>query len=218
VKTSTQLARWIGEVGIALRYGPHKSLPIASVYAAVGDQRRATELTNAVIAAGAAVEIACVADRLAIAAASLLPALIALRRRGRAVDDLELSQDARVVLAFVAREERPTAGMVRKHLGVTPRKWPNRADDALLELQRWLVLDRGATDVPERGLAYLTKEGIPYRLIDQAYPLQVRAARNLVVAKAAHELVGRFRDLSTKQLHKLFGVLMSPEEIDAALR
>ncbi|HJZ84050.1 MAG TPA: hypothetical protein VKN99_02725 [Polyangia bacterium] len=221
MKTTAQLAKWLAEVGVALRYGQHKSLPIASTYEAVGDQRRATELTNALIAEGTAVEIVCVAERVALAHATLVPALLALRRRGRAVDELELSDTARGVLAFVASEARPTAGQVRAHLGVPPQTWPNPADDALAELQRWLVLDRGATDVPGRGLAYLPKEGIPYRLVDEAHPTHVRAARKLTVAKAAQQLLDRYLagagEATTRQLGKLFGLLVSAAELDDAL-
>jgi len=208
-------------VGVALRYGPHRSLPIASVYEAVGDDRRATGLTNAVIADGSAVEIACIAERVALAHASLLPLLLALRRRGRSIDELELSDTARGVLAFVASAARPTAGQVRAHLGIPARTWPNPADDALVELQRWLVLDRGATDVPERGHAYLSKEGIPYRLIDEAHPAHVRAAAKLSVAQAAPKLLARYLagagEATIAQLRKLFGLLLSDAELDDAL-
>lgn len=62
LETKGQAARFLGNVGVALRYGPHKTLPIASMYAAVwrsmpvreleaDAQRRATQLTNALIAA-----------------------------------------------------------------------------------------------------------------------------------------------------------------------
>jgi len=221
METAAELARWLAHVGVALRYGPHRSLPIASVYETVGDQRRATELTNALIAAGSAVEIACVAERVALAHASLMPLLVALRRRGRSVDELELSDTARRVLAFVASAARPTAGQVRAHLGVPPRTWPNPADDALMELQRWLVLDRGATDVPVHGYAYLSKEGIAYRIVDEAHPAHVRAARKLTVAQAAPKLLDRYLagagEATVKQLRKLFGLLLSADELDDAL-
>jgi hypothetical protein len=225
IATKAQAAAFLANAGIALRYGPHKTLPISSVYAAVARrgeadadvQRRATELTNALIGDGTAIEILCVADRVAIAHASLVPALIALRRRGRTHADLELSDDARRVLAFVASEPRATAGQVRAHLGVPPRTFPNRADDALAELQRWLVLDRGPTDVPEHGPAYLTKEGIPYRLVDEAHPAHVRAAAKLSVARAAKLVIARFPDATPKPLLKLLGLLLSADELAAAL-
>ena len=35
LETLAQVERFLGNVGIALRYGPHKTLPIASMYAAV---------------------------------------------------------------------------------------------------------------------------------------------------------------------------------------
>src|SRR5689334_10705715 len=148
--TVAQAERFLAAVAIALRYGPSDALPLASLYQAVwcqvptargaGEterdaQRRATVLTNALIDRGVAVETNAIADRVAIAHRSIVPSLIALRRRGAAAGDLDLSPTARRVLAFVAGEDRPTAGQVRSHLGVPPRTWPNPADDALAELQ-----------------------------------------------------------------------------------
>ncbi|HUJ59906.1 MAG TPA: hypothetical protein VLX92_15485, partial [Kofleriaceae bacterium] len=141
ITTIAQARAWLGQVGIALRYGPHRSLPLASMYAAVAGpreperdaQRRATVLANQLIGDGNALEIACVADRVALADAALAPPLIALVRRGRTVAELELSDAARRALAFVASEPRPTASGVRAALGVPPGVWPNLADDALAE-------------------------------------------------------------------------------------
>jgi len=75
--------------------------------------------------------------------------------------------------------------------------------------------------VPGRGLAYLPKEGIPYRLVDEAHPTHVRAARKLTVAKAAQQLLDRYLagagEATTRQLGKLFGLLVSAAELDDAL-
>jgi hypothetical protein len=240
LETKAQAARFLANVGFALRYGPHKTLPLASMYAAVWRsipsrepeaeaQRRATALTNALIADGTAVEITCVADRVGLAHASVMPALIALVRRGRAVPgtssragrNLDLSATARRVLDFVAATPRPTAGLVRAHLGVPSGTWPNPADEALGELQRLLVIDRGPTDVPEKGAAYLTKEGIPYRLVDAVHAPHVKAAASLDVASAAALVVGHYLDgarfATKKQLAKIFEACFSPAELDAAL-
>jgi hypothetical protein len=228
LETEAQAARFLANVGIALRYGPHKTLPIASMYSAVWRsipsrepeaeaQRRATALTNALIADGSAVEISCVADRVGLVHISLLPALIALvRRRG-----LELSDTARCVLDFVKRTPRPTAGMVRTHLGVPSGTWPNPADDALGELQRLLVIDRGPTDVPENGAAYLSKDGIPYRLVDAVHAQHVRAAAQLDAPEAVELVIEHYLDgarfATTKQLARLFEACFSPAELEAAL-
>ena len=243
--TLGQAKRFLSNVGVALRYGPHKTLPIASMVAAVWRsiperepeaemQRRATTLTNQLIAAGDAIETNVVADRVGLAHASLIPALFALVRRAgrttggtlspgamRTVDNLEVSDNARRVLGFLASTPRPTAGQVRAYLGVPPQTWPNAADDALAELQRALVIDRGATDVPAKGAAYLTKDGIPYRLVDDVHAAHVKAAAKLTVGAAAAQLVERYLDgarmATRKQLAKIFAACMSPDELDAAL-
>jgi hypothetical protein len=232
LRTKSQAARFLSGVGVALRYGAHKTLPIASMYAAVCQsipraepeaemQRRATLLTNQLIADATAIEILCVADRVALAHATMMPPLLALVRRRKSVDRLDLSATARRVLAFVSTTPRPTAGQVRAHLGVPPKTWPNRADEALAELQRALVLDRGPTDVPERGAAYLTKDGIPYRLVDDVHTAHVRAATKLSVEAAGSILLERYLDgarfATKKQLKTLFGGFLSPAELDAAL-
>ena len=232
LETVAQAERFVHNVGFALRYGPHKTLPLASMYAAVWRsvptrepeaqmQRRATGLTNQLIARGDVLETNAIADRVGLVHASLIPALIAVVRRGRPVDDLELSANARSVLGFLARTPRPTAGQVRAHLGVPAQTWPNAADDALAELQRALVIDRGDTHVPEKGAAYLTKEGIPYRLIDDVHAAHVTAAIGLTVDAAAAQLVERYLDgarfATMKQLAKIFEACLSPEELAAAL-
>jgi hypothetical protein len=232
LETKAQAARYLANVGFALRYGPHKTLPIASMYAAVWRsipsrepeaeaQRRATALTNALIADGTAVEVTCIADRVGLAHASLLPPLIALVRRGRKVEALELTDTARRVLDFMTHTPRPTAGMVRAHLGVPSGTWPSPADEALGELQRLLVIDRGPTDVPEKGAAYLTRDGIPYRLVDGVHVQHVKAAVTLDVDDAAALVIEHYLDgarfATKKQLAKLFEACLSPAELDAAL-
>src|SRR5690349_8517842 len=160
--TGAQAAAFLAEVAIALRYGATDSLPLASLYHAVrrqvptveperDAQRRATQLTSALIDDATAIETNAIADRVAVVHAASAPALVPPRRRGADPDDVELSEPARRALAFVRGAERPTAGQVRAHLGVPPSTWPNPADDALAELQRHLLIDRGAADVPEVG-------------------------------------------------------------------
>lgn len=232
LETLAQTERFLSNVGVALRYGPHKTLPLASMYAAVwrsvpereseaSMQRRATQLTNQLIARGDAMETNAIAGRVGLVHASTIPALIALVRRGRAAADVELSATARRVLGFLARTPRPTAGQVRAYLGVPPQQWPNAADDALGELQRATLIDRGDTDVPDKGAAYLTKDGIPYRLVDDVHAAHVKAAGKLTVDAAAAQLVERYLDgarfATTKQLAKIFEACMSPAELAAAL-
>ena len=230
--TTAEAAKFLDDVGIALRYGPSKQLPLASMYQAVWRlagkrpesedeaQRRAGIVTNAMIDGGLAVEVTVVAERVAVVAPSVAPALYALVRR-MARDELELSDDARAVLAYIANAERPTAGQVRAYLGVPPKTWPNRADDALGELQRKLLIDRGAVQVPATGIPYLPKDGIPYRVFDDAHPAVVKAASKLSVDAAAAMLVERYlhgaRYAEPRKLASLFKRCMSRVEVDQAI-
>ena len=234
--TAAQAEKFLTRVAIALRYGASDALPLASMYQAVwcqappgadrGEterdaQRRATVLTNALIDRGAAIETTTIADRVTIVHASLVPALIALRRRGADPDDLALSDTARRVLAFVIGEPRPTAGQVRAYLGVPPRTWPNPADDALAELQRCLLIDRGAAEVPDAGAPYLAKDGIPYRAFDRTHPALVRAAAALEVGEAASRLIAAYLGGAVfaprSKLAAMFKHCVSRAELDAAI-
>jgi hypothetical protein len=232
ITTAPQLGAFVAEVAIALRYGPNDVLPLASIYHAVwrhgpraeleaDAQRRATVLTNALLDAGSVIEVNVIADRLAIAHAAITPALIALRRRGRGVADLDLSDAARRVLELLGEHPRPTAGFVRARYGVPPKQWPNPADEALAELQRALVIDRGSTDVPDTGAAYLGKDGIPYRMVDVVHRAHVAAATALSVDAAAITLVGAYLDgavfATRRRLASLFKRCVSVRELDAAL-
>jgi hypothetical protein len=232
--TEAQAAAFLARVAIALRYGPSESLPLASMYQATwrqlpGEasepepepQRRATLLTNALLDRRAAVETNVIADRVALVDAGLAPAVIALRRRGKGRNELLLSDAARRVLAFLGDAERPTAGQVRAHLGVPPRTWPNPADDALAELQRLLLIDRGAADVPDAGAPYLANDGIPYQLFDSAHPTLMRKAGSLTIGEAAVQLLAAYITGAVfahrQKLASMFKLCMSRTELDAAL-
>lgn len=184
-------------------------------------QRRATVLTNALIERGTAIEINAVADRVAVAHRSLVPALFALGRRGADEDDLDLSPAARRALAFIAGADRPTAGQVRAHLGVPPRTWPNPADDALAELQRVFLIDRGAAEVPDTGAPYLARDGIPYRVFARAHPEVVAEAAKLSVGDAAMRLIAGYLAgavfAAPGKLASLFKRCLSRSELDTAL-
>jgi hypothetical protein len=226
VATVERAAAFVARVGIALRYGASEALPLASMYAACGGdddaaQRRAATLTNAMLERRDAVEITCVGGRVSLAHRTLVPALLALVRRGRAVDELDLSDDARRALKILREHPRPTAGYVRARWGVPPKTWPNPADAALAELQRGLVVDRGPTSVPERGAAYLGKDGIPYRFVDDVHADHVRAARALDVAEAATRLLAAYLDgavfATRRKLASMFAACASAGELAAAL-
>ena len=169
--TPEALASFVAEVGLALRYGPSDGLPVASVYAAVrrwvprtepeaDAQRRAIAATNALIDAGRAVEINVVADRLAVVDAALVAPLITLVRCGRTADELELSEALQLPERVVGRI-RPLLrwhAVTRTH---EPRGRSRMLDQDVQHAtrQRAMVIDRGATDVPESGAAYLSKDG-----------------------------------------------------------
>jgi hypothetical protein len=227
--TRAGAAAFLAEVGFALRYGPSDTIPLASMYRACArpaedeqeSARRATIVTNELLGARDAVEVNVIADRLVLAHRTTVPSLLVLRRRGRAVVDLELSEPARRVLDILPEHPRPTAGFVRARYGVPAKTWPNPADDALAELQRNLVIDRGPTDVPERGAAYLGKDGIPYRLVDAVHGDIVRAARALDVATAATVVLSRYLDgavfATRRKLASLFAACWSADELGAAI-
>jgi hypothetical protein len=230
--TTADAAKFLADVGIALRYGPSDKLPLASMYQAVWRlagkrpesedeaQRRAGILTNALIDGGLAIEVTAVADRVAVMAPSVAPAMYVLVRRVSR-DILDLSDDAREVLAFIENAERPTAGQVRAYLGVPPKTWPNRADDALAELQRRLLIDRGAVQVPATGIPYLPKDGIPYRVFDETHVAIVKAASKLSVDAAAGTVVERYlrgaRYAEPRKLASMFKLCMSRAEVDHAV-
>jgi hypothetical protein len=228
--TAKQAGAFLAEVGVALRYGPSATLPLASMYHAIArhappepeqdSQRRATQITNALITDGIAIETNAIADRVVVLHKDLAPAVYALRRRV-GLDELELSDDARRVLDFVAITERPIAGSVRDHLGVPPKTWPNRADDALAELQRFVVIDRGGVEVPATGAPYLSRDGMPYRVFDRAHPSIVAAAKELDVPAAAKLLVGRYlagaATGTRRKLRVIFKPCLSPAELDDAI-
>src|SRR5205809_109238 len=90
LRTQKEAARFMAEVGIALRYGANPSLPVASMFRATQrhgpppeDQgvahKRAFALTNQMLGEGQAIEINLVADRLALAHPSVMPAIHTLR-------------------------------------------------------------------------------------------------------------------------------------------
>jgi len=74
-------------------------------------------------------------------------------------------------------------GEVRRLLGVTGTRRPDRADDALAELMRDMLVDRGPSSVPERGIPYLSHERFPYRCFEEAHPELVRRAMSMSIAR-----------------------------------
>ncbi|HUJ28520.1 MAG TPA: hypothetical protein VLW85_21005 [Myxococcales bacterium] len=157
IETERQAAAFMKSVQFALRYGAGGPLP--GIHAKAADQRRAIELTNALLARGTVVETNVLGGRLVLAHRDVVPALWCLRTRFRA----EPTPDAARALALISSRAGVNAGDVRRLLGVQSAKRPDRADLALAELMRDMLVDRGPSSVPKKGIAYLPKEGFPYR-------------------------------------------------------
>ena len=84
IKTEANAVRFMKLVKFALRYNATPNLPLASIYAVAGNQRRAIELTNALLASGEVIETNVIADRMVLVHRNIMPALYALRLRRRA--------------------------------------------------------------------------------------------------------------------------------------
>lgn len=219
---------FLATVGIALRYGATRGLPVASLYQAFAGANpdkaalaRGITLTNRLLGEGHGVEVHVVADRVTVVHRSLMPALYALVRRGRALEDLDgLSAHARTALTLLRERKEITAGDLRERLGLRadPRNDPAYA--ALGELTRVLLVDRGPFAVPKAGIPYLSTEGYPYHRIDEVHPEIVRAARRLGAEAAADALLGAYVSGAVfVRVAKLATLLrfLSKGEIDAAL-
>src|SRR5215813_10422330 len=147
IETEDEAIKFIKRVKFALRYNSTPALPLASMYGAAKDQRRAIELTNALLARDEVVETSVIADRLVLVHRDMVPALYALRTRFRAP---QLSEPADKALRLIREDGTASSGDVRRFLGVDGMKRPDPADLALSELQRELLIDRGPSSVPEK--------------------------------------------------------------------
>jgi hypothetical protein len=219
---------FLAKAGIALRYGATRGLPLASLYQAFAGANpdkaalaRGITLTNRLLGEGHGVEVHVVADRVTVVHRSLMPAVYALVRRGRALDDLDgLSAHARTALALLRERNEITAGDLRQRLGLRadPRNDPAYA--ALAELTHVLLVDRGPFAVPKAGIPYLSTEGYPYHLVAEAHPEIVRAAARYEVEAAAEALLADYVSgavfVRVARLATMFRFL-SKGEIEAAL-
>ncbi len=221
--------RFLGRVGVALRYGPTRTLPLASLYSVLGgvtkhppSLARCIGLTNQLLGEGHGIEVHVLADRVTVVHRSLVPALYALVRRGRAVEDLGgLSSDARIALALLRERREVTAGEVRQRLGVRFDARHDRAYAALGELARLMLVDRGPFEVPERGVPYLSTEGYPYHLFHEVHADLAAASRRYSRDEAAQTLLSGYLQgavfARVPKLATMFKRLVSPEELQSAL-
>jgi hypothetical protein len=210
--------RYMKSVGFALRYNATASLPLAAMYKAAGETRRAIELTNALLARGDVIETNVIADRLVLIHRDVVPAVYALRSRLRPAKQ---SADAKRVFQWIIKEGRATSGEIRRFLGVAGQKRPDRGDIALGELQRDLRIDRGPSSVPKKGIPYLSPEGFPYRIFDTAHPDIVNNAAKLPQDAAARLVIETYLRaavfVTPRKLSSMFRLLLTDPDMTAAL-
>jgi hypothetical protein len=209
IETEMDAVRFLKTKKIALRYNSTPALPLASMYAAAVDQRRAIELTNALLARDEVVETNVIADRLVLVHRDIVPALYALRMR---FCSQKLSDYAERAFKLIQEDGTASAGDVRRYLGVDGLKRPDPADIALGDLQRDIRIDRGPASVPEKGIPYLSKEGYPYRVFEKAHPDLVQASKKLKIEEAFQTIVKAVGDVPAKKFVAMFKLCLSPEE------
>lgn len=209
METEDQAIKFIRRVGFALRYNSTPTLPLASMYAAARDQRLAIELTNALLARGEVVETNVIADRLVLVHRDLVPALYVLRTRFR---QAQLSEYAERAIGLIREEGTASAGDVRRFLGVDGMKRPDPADVALGDLQRELLIDRGPSSVPKKGIPYLPKEGFPYRIFDKAHPELIKAAKKLKVDEATRTILKATSGFPPRKVASMFKLCLTETE------
>jgi len=174
-------------------------------------------LTNRLLATGEAIETNVIADRLVLVHRSLAAPVLALRQRRRAT----LSSTADRVLGLIQTDGHASAGDVRRFLEVQGTRRPDAADLALTELQRDLLIDRGPSSLPKKGIAYMSPEGYPYRIFETTHPDVVRAARKLSGPAATSILIDTYLRsavfVTERKLSSMFKLLFSDAEMKVAI-
>lgn len=229
VRTRQAAERFLERAGIALRYNASPGLPLASLQRVfAGDDpdtlaaTRAIELTNHLLETMTGIEVHVIAARVSLVHRRVMPALYALVRRGRNIEDTDgLTVNARTALALLRQRKEVSAGDVRQRLGLRPDPRNDPAYAALGELMRQLLVDRGPFDIPKRGIAYLPKEGYPYHLFHQAHPDLVVGAKKLSVESAADAFLSAYLNAAAfaraRKLATMFKLFLSSAEIEASL-
>jgi len=229
IETRAAADRFLERVGIALRYNASPGLPLASLqHVFAGDDpdkpaaTRAIELTNDLLGTMTGIEVHVIAGRVSLVHRRVMPALYALVRRGRALDDVDgLSLNARTALALIRQRKEASAGEVRQRLGLRPDPRNDPAYAALGELMRILLVDRGPFEIPKNGIPYLPPEGYPYHLLHEAHADVVSAAKKLSIDAAADAFLSAYLEAAAfaraRKLATMFKLFLSPAEIDASL-
>jgi hypothetical protein len=234
--------KFLGRVGIALRYWGSEKLPLASLYQAVwgrpdmpsksdgnlqgaGDeiQRIAIELTNHLLGSHKGIEVNVIADRLTLVHRDVVPSLYTLVRRHRSPSDIkDISALSKKVFQFVLKNQETTAGQVRKFIGIKATGLNNDpAYNSLEELQRHLLIDRGPFVPRQKGIAYLSKEGYPYHCFHLAHKELVEAAEKLNRTQAIENFILAYLRgaifVTARKLTSMFKIFLSSAEIGEAL-
>jgi hypothetical protein len=210
IQTEDDAIRFVKRVKFALRYNSTPTLPLASMYEAASDQRRAIELTNALLARDEVIETNVIAGRLVLVHRDVVPALYALRTRFRAA---KLSTHAERAFRLIQDDGTASAGDVRRFLAVDGMKRPDPADIALGDLQREMLIDRGPSSVPAKGIPYLSKEGYPYRVFEKAHPELVKAAKKMKVQDAIEVIREATGTMPQKKVATIFKLCLKQGEL-----
>ncbi len=216
--SESDAAEFMTAVGFVLRYNATSSLPLAAMYRAAGETRRAIELTNALLASGEVVESNVIADRLVLIHRDIVPDVYALRKRLRPP---RLSAHAAKALELIDGEGHATSGEVRRCLGIAGQKRPDVADLALAELQRDLLIDRGPSSVPRKGIPYLSPEGFPYRVFEKSHKDLIRKADSIQPSDATRRVIEKYLGaavfVTPRKLQSMFRLLFSAAEMNSAV-
>ncbi len=231
ISTLAQASSFLRSVGIALRYWPSKGTPLASMYqACTGNnkekdqgQRGAIELTNGLLETCQAIEVNIIAGRICLLDKTLAPALFRLVTRERLYNQLpKLSSNAHLAYDLLSDRGEITAGELRKKMGVKSGLQEDPAYQALAELQRHLLVDRGPFTMPGKGIPYLSKEGYPYHFFHEAHLELVTAAQELTDKQAAAIFLSSYLKGSVfcpaKKMISIFQSFLSAREIEDALK
>jgi hypothetical protein len=226
--TPREAEQFLKRYGLVLRYAASRTVPLASLRSASGPANQAAaleasiHLTNHLLDSATGIEVNVVGHRLVIVHRTLMPALHRLVRRGRPPTDHDgLSLAAQTAYALIVERREVSAGDVRRRLGTPATARHDPGYDALAELQRHLLVDRGPFAVPTRGIPYLSREGYPYHLFDQAHADLARASRDLDRDDAMDRLIAAYvRGASfaaPRTLASLFGAFLTTAEIAASV-
>jgi hypothetical protein len=204
VQSEADAVKFMKRVKFALRYNSTPSLPLASMFEAAYDKRVAIELANTLLAKKEVVETNVIADRLVLVHRDVVPALYMLRTRHVA----NLSQNAARAFELIHENGTATVGDVRRFLGVEGLKRPDPADIAVGDLQREMLIDRGPSSVPKKGIPYLSKEGFPYRVFATAHPDLIKAAKKLNTEEAVQIIRDAVGPIPSRKFESMFKLLL----------